>query len=814
VDQNRTGKNNFYSVFRKYPSVISVIPLAIGIIFSYTLRYNTFPFDNLVLIIIQAIIILVIFYVYTKINSTSSKAYVVFLLLVILLGWLRFQYVYNFTSNYDISRSIDVYENKNVILYGTLIEQPDINENRFRFILDADSIVSENKSFRVDGNLSASVYKNKYAESYPKRIEYGDKISIEGNLSLLPHRRNPGEFDYGEYLKLHGIEAEFTAFGYDKIGLTGKSDPNFFKKQIIYPVKSFSVHIIDTLVSGDEGEFLKGLVLGERNNISNEIKQNFVKAGVSHIIAVSGLNVAYVLIILNGILLLLPIKRQYKIFILILCLLFYMNLTGNVPSIIRATVMACVFLLSQLLERKPLSYNIIAFSAIIIMVVDPRQLFDAGFILSYGAILSIVIFYPKLVELLNNFKFYKSLNDSKLIYKFLRSSILLVLGTLAAQIGTLPITALMFKKISIISLITNLVAIPVSNIALAIGFIMVIASTFSIWFAGAFGASAAFLLHWLLWFIDYFANFDFSFFEIYMMDASVLVIYYVIIFLLFTIKKANYRPRLAITFLLILNFLVYKSYIDRRDDIRLTYLDVGNSSSCLISFPENKYNVLINAGTSTPKYTASERNVIPYLKSLGVDHLDQLMITSMSKDEFRNIIYLVHYFPVNKIVVPEYYKPLFFNNDYKSLFQNISIDYINSSVKFADGDNFRIYVFYLLQNIQSPSLLVKFMYDKEEFVFCDSRNLNEDYFYSRMTGATRVLKVPASGSFNYTSPEFIVRTNPSYVVISTSKNSKRLHSDIFSRSLEYEGIQVFKIAEQGAVIFKTDGYKTELVGWK
>lgn len=814
MDQERTGKNKFHSLFRKYPSVISSIPLAIGILLSYAFRIHVVPFNSFVFIIIQVIISLAIVYLYTKINSNSLNAYVVFSVLVVLFGWLRFEYVYNFTSSSDISRSIDAYRNKNVILYGTLIEPPDLSENRVRFILNADSLVSENRSLEVEGNVNIAVYKNKYNESYPKRIEYGDKISIEGNLNSLPHRRNPGEFDYGEYLKLHGIEAEFTAYGYDKIGLTGKSDLNVFKKQITYPVKSYSLHIIDTLVGGDEGEFLKGLVLGERSNISNEIKQNFVKAGVSHIIAVSGLNVAYVLIILNGILLLFPLKRQYKIFIIILCLLFYMNLTGNVPSIIRATVMACVFLLSQLIERKPLSYNIIAFSAVIIMVIDPRQLFDAGFILSYGAILSIVIFYPKLNGLLNKFKFYKSFDNSKLIYKFLKSSVLLVLGTLAAQIGTLPITALMFKKISIISLFTNLVAIPISNVALAIGFIMVIVSTISIWLAGAFAASAAFILHWLLWFIDYFANFDFSFFEIYMLDASGLVFYYIVIFLFFTSRKENFKPRLAIILLLILNFFVYKSYIDHRNYVGLTYLDVGNSSSCLISFPDNKYNVLINAGTSTSKYNASERNVIPYLKSQGVDHLDQLMITSMNKDEFRNLIHLVYNFRVDKIVVSEYYKPLFTNNDFKSLFQKITIDYIDHSMKIGDGENFRFYFFYLNDYTPPPPMLVKFKYGNEEFAFCNSRNLNEDYFYSRMAGTTRVLKVPASGSFNYTSPDFIVRTNPTFVVISTSKNSKRLNSDIFSRSLEYLGIQTLKIADQGAVIFKTSGMKTESIDWR
>jgi competence protein ComEC len=159
-------------------------------------------------------------------------------------------------------------------------------------------------------------------------------------------------------------------------------------------------------------------------------------------------------------------------------LVFYMNLTGNTPSIVRATIMASVLLLAQVFERKTSFYNIVSFSAFTILIIDPRQLFDAGFILSYSAILSIMILYPKIIEWLNKIKLYANLNTERFAGKSIRIITGLLFGTLAAQIGTLPITALMFKKISMVSLIANLFAIPLSNISLALGFMVIIASLF------------------------------------------------------------------------------------------------------------------------------------------------------------------------------------------------------------------------------------------------------------------------------------------------------------------------------------------------
>jgi len=803
-----------FSRFKKYPAVYTLVPLAAGIIACYLINYEIFKTAAAFPAILQVFLAGAALIFYIKLSKSFIRLFILFSAALLALGYLRFEFVYNRNSENNISEKIYQFKDKEVTLYGTLIEQPEVKDERVRMIIETDSIKLGANTFTATGNVQAVIYKNRYRESVPKQIDYGDFIRLTGKLEALPHRRNPGEFDYGEYLKLHGIDASFISFGFENIQPIANKDLSFYKSNIIYPFKSYSITTIDKLVGGEEGEFLKGLVLGERSNISKETKVEFTNAGVSHIIAVSGLNVAYVILIIGGLLIFVPVSRTYKIFITIIFLVFYMNLTGNVPSIVRATIMASVFLLSQVFERKTISYNIIAFSAIVILLIDPQQLFDAGFILSYGAILSIVFFYPKLNLLIASTGVYEKLNTENPLHKTVKFTLALVLGTLAAQIGTLPVTAMMFKKISVVSLFTNIIAIPLSNAALAIGFIAIIFSTFSLWIAQVFASAVSFLLYWLLKFIEVSANLDFSFVETYWADWLLVIFYYSVIFILFTAKKENYKPKIAAVVLLIANFFIIRSIVNENSNATLTYLDVGNSSSCLISSP-NGSNVLVDAGTSSIKYTSAERNVIPYLKSRGVKELDLLIVTSLNKDEFRNLIYFVKNFPVKKILIPAYYKPVFEEIEFKLYFEKVNIEFINTSKIISDFSGLRFYLIYVNKSVTGSSMLVHFLYGNELFTFSDTKDINEEYLYGlvRICDTTAVLKVPASGSFNFTSAEFLVKSNPKNIIISSSRSYKRLNSDIFSETMEKSGIKVFKINESGAVIFETDGEKTESVKW-
>ncbi len=796
------------TLIKKYPALFTVISLITGILISYYSGLNLASLPYSFFVIALIVFAVIIIYVYKTISRGELFLFI-YITLLIIYGIFSFQFSYFKIEENNISKLTATFKDKKSVLKGTIAEQPEVKSDRIRMLINAGMINEQ----PCEGNVLVTIYKNMYENQSTGNYMYGDIVIIKGELQGLPHQRNPGDFDYGEYLKLHDISAVFVASGYEKVELAGHEEPNFFKSNIIIPVKEYSLKTIDELVGGDEGEYLKGLVLGERSNISREMKENFINAGVAHIIAVSGLNVAYVVLIVWGVLIFIPIRYSYKVIIIISFILFYMNLTGNTPSIVRATIMASIFLLARVIERKPNPYNIISFAALVILIIDPRQLFDAGFILSFSAILSIVIIYPRLEKLVNSFGWYKNLNHEGFFGKVIKGIIVLFLGTFAAQLGTLPITAIMFKKISIISLVTNLFAIPLSNITLALGFVMIIFSTFSSWIASVFASLNSFLMFVQLLFIEICAEFDFAYVETYFVDRMMFVFYYFVLILSLTFTKLNYKVRLALITLITLNFFVWKSAADKTDKAEITYIDIGNSNSTLIKMPEGT-SILINTGSSTEKYNSAQRTVIPYLKTQGINELDLLIINSLNVNEFRNLTYLVLNFKVNKVILPAYYKPVFEKKGIASNFNETTIEFIDNSRIINKQGKFRIYLYY---NNNSESMLTQFTYGWQNFLFCDSYSFYEDQFntaYLTEDTEIKILKTAGTGSFDYTSADFLSKANPELVVISQSKAPrKKLYSDVFRTTLENFGIDVMNTNENGALIFKTDGEVMEKVEW-
>ncbi|MEO8512679.1 MAG: DNA internalization-related competence protein ComEC/Rec2 [Ignavibacteria bacterium] len=790
---------------------MAVIPLLLGIVVSYYTKFNiSFLPDWLFLsILISLGIIIALLYP----RSSKGEFYLFpYIMLILILGIISFQFRFYKTDPDNVSMKVKGSVNNSVIK-GVVTEEPDINDERIRVLIDIKSL---NDSVTT-GLVLASVYKNKFKEDYPGKITYGDVIELKGKAEELPPQRNPGEFDYGRYLKLHGIDAVFSSYGFENISMIGHETPNLFQAYIIIPVKEHSIETIDALIGGQEGEYLKGLLLGEKSNISKEMKQNFINAGVAHIIAVSGLNVAYVILIIWGVLIFIPLRYSYKIFFTIACLLFYMDLTGNTPSIVRAVIMASIFLIAQIAERKPNSYNIISFAALVILVIDPRQLFDAGFILSFSALLSLVIIYPIFNKWLNSINWYCSLDGSKYTVKAFKGIVSLFMGTFAAQLGTLPVTALMFKKVSIVSLAANLFAIPLSNISLAVGFIMVLVSPVSMWAASVFASVNSLLLYFQIWLIEICAKWDYSFVETYFVDSMMFVVYYIILVLLLSVSVKNYRSRLIIILLLVLNFAVWKDVSSKTTEAEITFLYTGSSNSTLIKMPEGT-SVMINAGTSNEKYNSAQRTVIPYLKRGSIENIDLLILNSLDKNEFRNLLYLVSNFNLSKIMIPVNYKKVMETGNFIKNFDNTRVDYVTESRIINQKGNFRIYIYYD-SLYKGSSMMTQFLYGDQSFVFNDALtpedNICNSIYLNKLDLSMQVLRVPGSGSFTNTPVEFITDADPEYIVIGeTVTGRKKMNSEIFSSSLNEFGYNILNVGKEGAVILKTNGDFTSRVVWR
>ncbi len=793
--------------FRKYPAIFTLLPFMFGILLAHYLNSRFFS-ANVTRILLFALVITAAF-IYFKLlpHFPLSKLFCIYLLLIFVSGFIRLEQKLAAASNDNLPAIINELNDRDVQLFGSVIEQPEFNNDYIRLLVNSDSIVTSKGVITPDIKILCRIYRNKYSEQVSRPVSYGDAVNIKGKLQNLPHKKNPGEFDYGQYLKIHGINAVFTTYGFENVSVTGASNPDFYKKNILYPVKTYTVNVIDKLVPGNEGEFLKGLVIGERSGISKKAKEDFVNAGVAHIIAVSGLNVAYVLICASLLLTFIPVPYKYKIFILILILIFYMNLTGNVPSIVRAVIMATMFLLSKLLERKPNSYSILSFSALIILLVDPEQLFDPGFILSFSAVLSIIYFYPRLEMLISRFKFYNNLDEGDYYQRPIKLSFTYLFATLSALLGILPITAIMFEKISIVSLFTNLVVVPLSNIAMAVGFLVILTSLVSFWLAGVFASAAALILYFLLWFIDYFAGFDFSFIETYSFDTLFFVSYYLILFTLFSMDKSNYRAKLIIIIFIAVDLFLFNTLVRRNENTAITYLDVGNSNACLISV-RNDYNFLVGTGSSNNNYNASERTVIPYLKRQRIDKIDLLVVSDLDFNEFRNLVEFVIDFPVSKIILPAYYKPLFEGNLIQRVFKKSELFFADTPFSIKSFRDVRFYV-----SCRGKLMLTEFIYGNNKFAFSDPapRWTSEESYGEDIN----ILRTTAAPSFDNYHPQFIMKSDPQVIITSApSSKKKKVQTQIFEQALNYVGIETINVSNQGAAIFESDGRHIERINWR
>ena len=231
--------------------------------------------------------------------------------------------------------------------------------------------------------------------SEPSPLRYGDRIEVEGVLRQPNEQRNPGGFDYRFYL------ARRQVFGilYPPWGerLSRRIDPVFRycvgRRSCGGGLKLF----IDAAYRENRihAQVLKGMLLGLRSELSPDILDAFRNSGSIHILAVSGLHVGLIATVCFFGFSLLRLPRKATDLLTIAAVILYACLVGFRPSVFRASLMAVIYLISRIIERDRDLFNLLAFAALVLLLINPAQLWDIGFQLSFAAVASIVYLAPK-----------------------------------------------------------------------------------------------------------------------------------------------------------------------------------------------------------------------------------------------------------------------------------------------------------------------------------------------------------------------------------------------------------------------------------
>ncbi len=329
-------------------------------------------------------------------------------------------------------------------------------------------------------NMVLYIYRN----SYDHEIVPGDIISTRSVPRIITNLDTAGSFNYSAYMLRKGYRYNLFTGNYQITG-RHRSDLRVLAMEARQGIIGFYTA---AGLSGETLALVSALTTGYRELLSDETTLNFSRAGIMHILAVSGLHVGILSYFSISLLSLFFKKKSYlKLVILLISIWTFAFITGLNPPVVRASLMFSILHAGNLAGRPPNSINSLLATAFILLVHDPWLIFDTGFLLSYSAVIYILVFYNDLSAL-----FHPKSRIMKYIWDITAVSIL-------AQLGTLPFVAYFFGQLPLLSLLSNLFAIPLAFLILALSLSLLLFSPFTllvkalVWMCKLFAGTLLFL---------------------------------------------------------------------------------------------------------------------------------------------------------------------------------------------------------------------------------------------------------------------------------------------------------------------------------
>jgi ComEC/Rec2-related protein len=481
---------------------------------------------------------------------------------LLMAGFFRIGLEVSGTAANDVGQFNDLGER--VGIKGEIIREPDIRSDKTLLTVRVDTIIIDDKKISVSGRVLVRL---KYMSS---GFSYADYVRAHGFLSTPIPARNPGAFDYREYLANKKIGSIFYVSRPDDIGILERQSGNPFLTKIVIPLRRYILSIFERYIDSPQRSLIAGFLIGEVRFIPSEIHQNFRDTGTLHLLAVSGSNVALVIGTVELILLLAWVPSRQRHIIALFVIILFSYLSYNQPSVVRASVMISLYLLGRLAYRKVNYINILSMAAILILIFEPLMLWDVGFQLSFAATFGLVYFLPLI---------YRRLSTSGSVRKKIPSFILMTFFSSAvAQLAVAPILAANFNTIPIIGLFANLLIVPLASIAVILSLFLV----FLGWF-GPLGSLLGFISDQVLEFtincVNFFADFPLAKIAISSPEWYMIALYYLALILAFRLLKdmKNLKYLIIVVFVFV-NIAVWQANLEAyRINPRITALDMrGN----------------------------------------------------------------------------------------------------------------------------------------------------------------------------------------------------------------------------------------------
>jgi len=589
-------------------------------------------------------------------------------------------------------------------LRGTVVSEPQVlgdspnpfakwtfQGERTAFLLEAESIEGVEGEITVTGRIRVTVHEAVLD------LSENEKVEVFGRLFALTPPQNPGGFDWRSFQRRQGVAARMSCDHRLNVRRLGV-DPR--QRRWITSLRTTVRGLLtDDLAAGtpEEVSLLEAMVLGHRSRFDRRLNEVFIRAGVIHFIAVSGTNVAILMSFVWSIGRLLRRTKRRCTWMMVLSIIVYALVADPRPPILRATVMGLLFCVSLLLRRPQTTLNWTSAAAVLLILVDPKTVFDAGFQLSFAAVLGVGYLAPALLRalisgglwfervvlarqfavqdrLLARAAVTLSKGPDRHVRRLGRAASKYVAVLLVACVGAwlagLPIVAAYFHRVQPWGAISSAIVFPLMSIVMVLGVLKVAITAVSPSLASVVAVLLDVTDGWLVRIVEVFAALPGTDVIASTPPWWLVAVYYAfLVAFVFRFPKTppsesgrrgirQFRTApialppvwcLAALLLMALSGVAWCWPEGKRELLRMTVLAVGRGSATVIELPGGQ-TILYDAGTSLP--SDAGRNVVaPFLLHRGIRHIDRIYISHPNLDHFSGIPTLLDQVEADAIIL-------------------------------------------------------------------------------------------------------------------------------------------------------------------